>query len=384
MLSSFLNWRTGLALIAIIIVSASIWYSQHLAEKIAASERKQVIEWVEAGKLLLSDSAGISDPLTSLIITGNTSIPIIETDEKGSITQYINLDEHKIKQDSTYLKEKLREFSQRHEAIEWQDPIHPDRKNFYYYGPTALFQQVKYYPIVQLCIVGLFIIITLYALNTTNKSIQNQLWAGMAKETAHQLGTPLSSLQGWVELIKEDAIPKELVPEMEKDINRLKLVSDRFGKIGSIPQLQPADIIAQIAGIADYIQRRAHHNVQFEVSLPQHPVIVPLSPTLFDWVLENLLKNALDAMSTSGLIRILFTEKEKEIWIDVIDNGKGIPRNIQHQIFQPGFTTKKRGWGLGLSLARRIIDEYHQGNLVLVQSETGKGTHFRISLKKSL
>ncbi|WP_126973222.1 sensor histidine kinase [Gynurincola endophyticus] len=383
MFKSLWSGKTIGAFIAILIVTGTLWYSQHIAKQIADAERKQVMQWVEAGKLLLIDSSGITDGLTSSIITQNTSIPIIETNEKGEITQYVNINEDEIRKDTTYLRHLLKEFSKVQEPIIWQDPIKTDQKNYYYYGATALSQQIKYFPIVQLIIVGLFIGLMIYAINTANKSTQNQLWVGMAKETAHQLGTPLSSLQGWVELMKESP-PPNLSELMEKDINRLKLVSDRFGKIGSIPVLQNSELIQQIRSVTDYMQVRASNKVQFEVDLPQHPIHLPLSPTLFDWVLENLIKNALDAIDHSGKISIQFTEKAEEVHIDVTDNGKGMSRTVQAQIFQPGFTTKKRGWGLGLSLAKRIINEYHQGNLQLVHSEPGKGTHFRITLKRSL
>lgn len=381
MVKSLWNGKFIGIFIAILIVSGTLWFSQYITKQVSDIERKQVMQWVEASRLILIDTTGFSDALTSSIITQNTSIPIIETDEKGKIIQYINLDEDKIKRDSLYLHEQLKEFSQFQEPIIWQDPLQPAQRNYYYYGSTSLLKQIKYFPILQLIVVGLFIGTMIFAIHSSNKSTQNQLWVGMAKETAHQLGTPLSSLQGWVELMKESP-PPDLASLMEKDINRLKLVSDRFGKIGSIPVLLPTDIVQQMHSVIDYMQVRASNKVLFEVQLPDHPVTIPLSATLFDWVIENLIKNALDAMSNSGKIEISLKEKNEEIIIDIIDNGKGMSRAVQSKIFAPGFTTKKRGWGLGLSLAKRIIQEYHQGNLLLIHSELGKGTHFRISLKK--
>lgn len=382
MFKSILNARTLGILIAFFIVTGTLWYSQHIAKQIADIERKQVMQWVEASKLLLVDTSSISDGLTSSIITQNTRIPIIETDENGQITQYVNIDEEKIKKDSNYLRSQLKEFSNFQEPIIWEDPLNASQKNYYYQGSTALLKQIKYFPIVQLLIVGIFIAMMIYALNSSNKATQNQLWVGMAKETAHQLGTPLSSLQGWVELMKESP-PENLSELMEKDINRLKLVSDRFGKIGSIPVLQPTEIVQQIQAVTEYMQIRASNKVNFEINLPNTPIILPLSPTLFDWVIENLIKNALDAITHNGKIALSVTEKNDEVWIDIQDNGKGMSRQVQSQIFNPGFTTKKRGWGLGLSLAKRIIHEYHDGNLQLIYSELGKGTHFRIILNKS-
>jgi signal transduction histidine kinase len=237
--------------------------------------------------------------------------------------------------------------------------------------------------LVQLLIVSLFIIITITALSTSFRSSQNQVWAGMAKETAHQLGTPLTSLQGWVEMLKENPGDEKMVIEMEKDVNRLKLVSDRFGKIGSTPHLEEHNVVAQVQSMIDYIKRRAPGKVQFSLdaaditSIPAH-----ISPPLFDWVIENLLKNALDAMEGKGSIHVTMRAQDQQVQIDVTDTGKGIARQNIHKVFKPGFTTKKRGWGLGLSLSKRIIEQYHKGQLFVKQSEPGKGTTFRILLKK--
>lgn len=378
-----LNWRTGLSIIAIAIVSGTIFYSQFLASKIAREERQKVEQWVEAGKLLMNDTTGMSDKLVSIIIAENRTVPIIETDEKDRITQYVNLDSASIAGDSNYIKKRLLEFSRQNEPIVWGDPRDSSRINRYYYGHTSLLNQVRYYPLVQLLIVSLFIIITITALSTSFRSSQNQVWAGMAKETAHQLGTPLTSLQGWVEMLKENPGDEKMVIEMEKDVNRLKLVSDRFGKIGSSPHLEEHNVVAQVESMIDYIKRRAPGKVQFSLdtaditSIPAH-----ISPPLFDWVIENLLKNALDAMEGKGSIHVTMRAQDQQVLIDVTDTGKGIVRQNIHKVFKPGFTTKKRGWGLGLSLSKRIIEQYHKGQLFVKQSEPGKGTTFRILLKK--
>lgn len=383
MIRPLLNWRTGLAIIAIAIVSGTIFYSQFLARRIALEERQKVAQWVEAGKLLMNDTTGISDKLVSIIISENRTIPIIETDEKNNITQYINLDSASIAQDSNYVKSKLKEFSKQNDPILWADPRDTTRINQYYYGHTSLMNQVRYYPLVQLLIVSLFIIITLTALTTSFKSSQNQVWAGMAKETAHQLGTPLTSLQGWVEMMRDMPGNEKIVAEMEKDVGRLKLVSDRFGKIGSTPHLEEHNVVAQVGTMIEYIRKRAPGKVSFTLDtggvdhIPAH-----ISPPLFDWVIENLLKNALDAMEGKGSIAVQVKEQGQEVLIDVTDSGKGIARQNIHKVFKPGFTTKKRGWGLGLSLSRRIIVQYHKGQLFVKQSELNKGTTFRIVLKK--
>jgi len=337
-----------------------------------------VEQWAEAGRLLVNDRSGLSDRLVGAIISSNNSIPIIQTDEKGHIMDHANLDTAEIARNPNYVKEKLEEFKAANPPIEWSNPFDSTARNLYYYGNTTLLKQVKYYPLIQLLLVGLFIIVTIIALQTSFKSTENQVWAGMAKETAHQLGTPLTSLQGWVEILKESGENSKIVSEIEKDIRRLELVSDRFGKIGSIPQLESHDILAQVNQMVDYIRRRAPGKIEFKVSSnTPGPIMARVSPPLFDWVIENLLKNALDAMEGKGLIEVTIT-KDRKVSIDVTDNGKGISRENIRRVFNPGFTTKKRGWGLGLSLCKRIIEQYHQGELYVKQSEPGKGTTFRV------
>lgn len=382
MIRALFNWRTGLALIAILIISGTIIYSQFLARKIAKEERQKVEEWVEAGRLFVSDKSGLSDRLVSIIILGNQAIPIIQTDETGTIIDHVNLDSARIKKDPGYVKEMLEEFKSTNPPIEWTNPFDSTQRNIYYYGHSSLLKQVEYYPLVQLFVVALFITVTILALNTNYKSAQNQVWAGMAKETAHQLGTPLTSLQGWVEMMKESGQQEKIVSEIEKDIVRLKLVSDRFGKIGSKPRLEECDIVQQVQQMVDYMRKRAPGKVSMVLNAPPHqPLMAMISPPLFDWVIENLLKNALDAMEGKGTITIHLQQHAREIYLDVSDTGKGISRQHFQKVFKPGFTTKKRGWGLGLSLSKRIIEQFHQGSLFVKNSEPGKGTTFRIILK---
>jgi signal transduction histidine kinase len=382
MIQPLFNWRTGLALIAIAIVSGTIFYSQYLARKIAREERQKVEEWVEATKLLLYDTTGLSDKLVSIIIAENNTVPIIVTDEKGHILDHVNLDSASVANDTAYVRKKLNEFRSQNPTIEWVDPLNPGEKNLYNYGHTSLLNQVRYYPLVQLFVVSLFIIITILALTTSFRSSQNQVWAGMAKETAHQLGTPLTSLQGWVEMLKENYPDEKIVYEMEKDVNRLKLVSDRFGKIGSTPHLEKHNIVTQVASMVEYIRKRAPGKVQFVLNTRNiNEIDTMISPPLFDWVIENLLKNALDAMEGKGIITINIWQQDGQTYIDVTDTGKGIAKQHISEVFKPGFTTKKRGWGLGLSLSKRIIEQYHKGLLFVKNSEPGKGTTFRIVLK---
>lgn len=379
MLSLLQNWRTWLAIVAIAIVSGTIWYSQYLSGKIADEERNKVLQWAEAGKLLLFDSTGMSNQLVGLIISGNNDIPIIETDEHDSIVSFVNIDTTKLADPAGFVAAKLLAFKDKNEPIIWINPFDSTQMNRYYYGSSLLYTEVSYYPIIQLCIVGLFILITVLSLQTRNKSIQNQLWAGMAKETAHQLGTPVTSLEGWLEVLQEQDTAHALVPEMRKDVERLKLISDRFGKIGSIPQLELCNIVAQTKGMVDYIRRRSSGKVILEMHANEEaPVMALISPPLFDWVVENLLKNALDAMVGTGKIDVSVFKERDLVVMEISDTGKGIARKHWDKVFAPGYTTKKRGWGLGLSLTKRIVEQFHGGRIFVKRSELGKGSVFRV------
>jgi len=384
MVRQLFNWRYLLVLVAIAIVTGTIFYSNYLAKKIAADERRKVNVWVQSLKTRGSTNEASTIELTNIITSENKEIPIIATDEHDNPlgpNDYSNLDSNKVKSDTGYLRSKVQEFKSQHTPITVE--ISKDVYNKYYYGDSQLLQEVRYYPIIQLIIVALFIIITLITVSTRNKSTQNQVWAGMAKETAHQLGTPLSSLQGWVEMLKEDPNNAKIAVEMAKDVDRLKLVSDRFGKIGSTPQLEEKNIVELVENMVAYIKRRAPGKVNFSVnSFDQAEIIAMVNAPLFDWVIENLLKNALDAMEGKGSIGITIKNETANIIIDVTDTGKGISKQNIGNVFKPGFTTKKRGWGLGLSLSKRIIEQYHKGELFVKHSEQGKGTTFRIILKK--
>ena len=383
MFGQITNWRTLLSVLAILIVSGTIWYSSYLANKIEKEERQKVEEWVEASTSLLNPANTGDTRLHLKVIQDNDDIPIIETNERDSITNYQNLDSAKVNQDSSYLNTTLKKFKSGNDPIVWMDPLDSSHINRYYYSHSRLLTEIRYFPIVQLFIVGLFILITLMALRSSYRSTQNQVWAGMAKETAHQLGTPVSSLEGWVEILKETHSHESFVPEIEKDVSRLRLVSDRFGKIGSTPQLEEKNIIDQVQNMVEYIKKRAGGKVSFFINTHNvNSIPVKISAPLFDWVIENLLKNALDAMEGKGSINVDIREQEKEVVIDVKDSGKGISKQNLDKVFKPGFTTKKRGWGLGLSLSKRIVEQYHKGSLAVKNSEPGKGTTFRIVLIK--
>jgi signal transduction histidine kinase len=380
MLGQLFNLRTWLALVAVAIVSGTIFYSNYLAKKIETEELQKLSQWVEANKFIATAPENANLTLASQIQQQNADIPIIQTDEKDSIIDSRNLDSSKIHSSKNYLQKKLLEFKSAHSPILLVLRKEPYIADKYYYGDSILLKQVKYYPLVQLLIIALFIIITLYAITVRNKSTQNQVWAGMAKETAHQLGTPISSLQGWVEMLKEHDSFTPITAEMEKDVDRLKLISDRFGKIGSAPKLEEYNITEQVEKMVDYIKRRATEKVNFTIEGPAEPVITKISGPLFDWVIENLLKNALDALEGKGLIQIKIKQQPGHVIVDITDSGKGISKQNMAKVFKPGFTTKKRGWGLGLSLSKRIVEQYHKGQLYVKSSETGKGTTFRIVL----
>jgi signal transduction histidine kinase len=383
MIPQWLNWRIILVCIAILLVSGTIFYSEYVSGKIAREERKNVEAWVEAQRTILNSSDSASINLATKISTENNQIPIIETNEKDIITgNYINLDTTLVKKDKQYLSRKLSEFKHyNNRPIVMVLKETPYTANQYYYGESELLKEVKLYPIVQLVIVALFITIAILALQTSYNSAQNQLWASMAKETAHQLGTPVSSLEGWLEILKEQEVNNAIVPEIAKDVNRLLLITDRFGKIGSEPKLEWSKPAEQIHHMVDYMKKRTGGQVNFvfeDANIKDTTTL--LSPPLFDWVLENLIKNALDAIEGNGSISITASTNELNALIDVTDTGKGIAKNNLANVFKPGFTTKKRGWGLGLSLSKRIIEQYHKGKLFVKWSEAGKGTTFRIIL----
>lgn len=377
------NWRSALALIAIAIVCVSLFYSNFLAKKIAADEKRKIEQWVDAAREVSNPYSPQTNLSARILTENNKDIPMIAVDEHDNIIDHYNLDSIRIKNDKNYLQETLEEFKSLNQPIVWKNPSDTSQNNLLYYGESSLLKQIRYFPIIQLVVVALFIIVTLVAISTRNKSTQNQVWAGMAKETAHQLGTPITSLQGWVEMLKETNTADKIVAEISKDVERLKLVSDRFGKIGSTPQLQETNLDKQIESMVAYIKRRAPLKVNFSIQQNDPDEVMALiNAPLFDWVIENLLKNALDAMEGHGNISISIKNEAAQVIVDVTDTGKGISKKNIPNVFKPGFTTKKRGWGLGLSLSKRIIEQYHKGELFVKQSELGKGTTFRIILRK--
>ena len=375
----YLNWKTYLAVIALLIVSASLYYTSQLAQKLAAEEKKKVEELAGALKTLIKSDNVQETAFASNIIAQNTTIPLIIMDDKGRITDSKNIDTLHALSPHTVVQDKLVEFKKTH------SPIVADYgtgKDYIYYGESYLLTQLRYFPYVQLGIIILFLAVVLLALGAANRNLQNQVWVGLSKETAHQLGTPLSSIEGWLELLRDNDANLDAVTEMQKDLDRLKLVADRFGKVGSAPQLEEQNLITRLEDIVAYMQRRSPARVNISLHSTEKDVPVNISGPLFDWVMENLIRNALDAMDGKGKIDVTVTNTPQQVWIDVQDNGKGIPQHQVKSVFTPGFTTKKRGWGLGLSLSRRIVEKYHHGSIFVKQSEVGKGTTFRIILRR--
>lgn len=375
------RWSGFLFFIAILFVCATIFYSSYVASKIAVAERKYVSEWIEAQQTILSSKDSSNLNLATQISANNQDIPIIETNEKGVPTgNTLNLDTASIAADSQYLIKTLEDFKDF-----CKTPIilvisdSPYTANHYYYGPSRLLKEVEWYPYIQLLIIALFILVAIGAIRTRYKNEQDKLWLGMAKETAHQLGTPVSSLQGWITLLKEKETKDPIVFEIEKDIERLQLISDRFGKIGSAPVLTLNNPFIEIERMVAYMKLRSSKQVVFECDLPKEAFVM-LSIPLFDWVLENLIKNALDATEGAGKITIEASVHNKQVQILISDTGKGMDNQTANQVFEPGFTTKKRGWGLGLPLSKRIMESYHHGKLFVKNTAPGKGTTFCLQL----
>lgn len=492
------RWKVALSIIAVVIVSLSMYYTNNLVKRFALQEQRQMTMWAEAvqthaelmnytevffNEVSIQESkrvellamayrrflAASSDENISVyldIIQSNISIPVVITDSDNNITLSINLPKKhqdkeifdaemrndfsiyppiKIdiygKESSLYYNESLIYTELRNVLDDMftffindvadnaagvpviilnQDRSHilsfgnldesnmsnsdyvqkqidimssenmpievnylDGEKAYIYYRSSDLLRIVRYFPIVQILVFIFFIIVAYLLFSYARRSEQNQVWAGMAKETAHQIGTPLTSLMGWIELLKMQDTPFIGTTEMEKDIDRMKTITERFSKIGSIPTLEAHDVTAAVNDTMNYLKRRFSNNkFEFDIKIPNREIVVPLDAALFSWVLENLTKNALDAMEDHGKLTVEMTEDAENIYIDVTDTGKGMQRSTYKQVFQPGYTSKKRGWGLGLSLARRIIEDYHKGKIFVKNSVVGQGTTFRIALKK--
>ncbi|MDR0232463.1 MAG: HAMP domain-containing histidine kinase [Dysgonamonadaceae bacterium] len=380
------NFKYLFVITAIIIAISSIWITNVLVQDLSKEERKKIELWAESVKLMTTQDLDV-DPdvfneynkLISNIILGNTTIPLVLVDEDGNITPHniTNLPEH---DQEEFLRKKLEKFRKTNPPIilDFGDGTF----QYIYYDDSTALKSLTIFPYAQLGVVFVFIVISFLALLNAKKAEQNKVWIGLSKETAHQLGTPISSLMGWMEYLKTKNVDTSLLSEMGKDVNRLNVIAERFSKIGSDPELDPMDVNEAIRSAVDYVSKRVSSKVSINCNFPDRPFLVLMNESLFGWVIENLIKNAVDAMDGKGNINIEVTETGKLIKIDISDTGKGIPKSKFKTVFHPGYTTKKRGWGLGLSLVKRIIQSYQHGKIFVLKSEINKGTTFRIELKK--
>lgn len=367
--------------VAFLIVALSTVFTNRLAKALSEEEKKKIEIWAEATRLLAVtdiDDNNVNNIVLD-IITGNTTIPIIVTDSQNNVTQTRNVKEPPADKQNEYYAKKIEQFSEKRPPIRLQ--LIDDYNNVYY-DDSSLLKQLYYFPFVQLSILLIFMAVILFAFSSTKNAEQNRVWVGLSKETAHQLGTPISSLLAWVELLKAKYPDDTQIMEMGKDINRLRIIAERFSKIGSIPDLQPVDLLDTLNNAVTYMSNRSSKKVSINTHYSKNePLFVDLNVPLFEWVIENLCKNAIDAMDGEGSIDVFVEPKDNEVYIDVKDCGKGMEKNQFKAIFSPGYTTKKRGWGLGLSLVKRIIEEYHGGKIFVKQSDSNVGTTFRIVLK---
>ncbi len=348
----------------------------------AVEERKSVQVWAEATQILANSDINSNQNITFLveIINRNTTIPILVTDSLDQISFTRNISFTEENKDRILSRE-LEKMKEENEPFLLN--VSETETQYLYYRDSVLLENLKYYPVVQFAVIFLFILVAYLAFNSSRNAEQNQIWVGMSKETAHQLGTPISSLMAWVELLKMQNIDENLVKEFEKDTQRLEKITERFSKIGAVPELVMTDVGEAIRSSVEYLKTRSSGKVKYIMDCDEQKTFeAPMNTSLFSWVIENLCKNAIDAMNSVGTIRISITEKAEQIFIDVSDTGKGISKAYFKTIFQPGFTTKRRGWGLGLSLAKRIVENYHKGKIFIKQSEINKGTTFRIILRK--
>lgn len=374
-----------LVVAAVVIAVASLVVSHFLVSDLSKEERNKMETWAQALHTLNNANDNTDLSLVLSVLQGNNTIPVVVVDSTGMVMDYRNVEiSADNRKDSLSLleKEAYRMYrSGRFVKIILTDDPHADYQ-LVCYDESNLLKRLATYPYVQLGIVFIFVVVAIFALLSSKKAEQNKVWVGLSKETAHQLGTPISSLIAWIEILHENYPGDEMIPEMEKDVKRLELIADRFSKIGSLPEPQPSSLNNVISNVVDYIDHRTSSAVLMTVNMPNHDVVVRINASLFEWVIENLCKNAVDAMEGKGKIWISVIEDGYDVAIEVADNGKGIRHKDLKSVFKPGFTTKKRGWGLGLSLAKRIVEEYHKGRIYVKESEIGIGTTFRIELKR--
>ena len=376
---------------AVVIAVASLVVSHILIRDLAMEEHNKMEVWAEALRTLNRADENTDINLVLKVINGNNTIPVIVLDSNGNVQAYRNIDikDCENAEDTMrfvqYMGRKLmREDRDIRIAIDDSNTDSISSADYINvcYDDSVMLRRLASYPYIQLGVVMIFVVIAIFALLTSKRAEQNKVWVGLSKETAHQLGTPISSLMAWVEILKETYPDDDLIPEMNKDVKRLQLIADRFSKIGSLPEPVDTDLKEVMEHVIDYMDRRTSNKVKMVRDFPEGDIVVKINASLFEWVIENLSKNAVDAMGGEGTITLRIFEEPTKAVIEVTDTGKGIRKKDIRNVFRPGFTTKKRGWGLGLSLAKRIIEEYHKGKIWVKSSEVGVGTTFRIELKK--
>lgn len=371
--NNFRNAKYALIVVAAAIAVASLLVSNLIVEDLKQEEERRMMVWASAMSSLISADVDEDVSLEEEILSSNKTIPVIMMNGEGDIVSYNNIPESK-------LLDRAKDIQTVGTMIEV--PLGDGNSHYIYYDDSDTLVQLAYYPYIQLAVVVLFFVVCFVAILNSKRAEQNRVWVGLSKETAHQLGTPISSLMAWVEILKGKYPSDELLPEMERDVERLQMVAERFSKIGSKTEPVVADVNVVIERAVGYMKRRSPAKVQYELSLSDEPLLAALNIPLLEWVIENLCKNAIDAMSGCGSITVTVSSVADKVIVDVTDTGKGIVKTRWKEVFKPGFTTKPRGWGLGLSLAKRIVEEFHRGHIFIKKSVPGKGTTFRIELKK--
>ena len=378
--SNFRYIKYLLIIVAAAIAAVSLLVSNSLVDDLKLEEERKMEVWASAMGSLISAEENADVSLEQDILSGNSTIPVVLTDASGSIMQYNNIELDAGADTLSVLME--RAANMRREGRVIPIPLGDLGEQYACYDDSMILTKLSFYPYVQLAVVLLFFLVSFVAILNSKRAEQNRVWVGLSKETAHQLGTPISSLIAWTEVLKEKYPNDELVPEMEHDVARLQRVAERFSKIGSKPEPEAMDVTAVVSGAVDYVKRRSPAKVEYSVSYPKNPVLVRMNAPLMEWVMENLCRNAVDAMDGAGKITVAVSQDDDRVFIEVTDTGKGIAKSLRKRVFEPGYTTKKRGWGLGLSLAKRIVEEYHKGRIFVKNSAIGRGATFRIELKK--
>lgn len=366
---------------AVLIGVGTLWYTESFLKELRHEEEKNIKIWADAVTVAASSTSGEDLSFAISIIENNSTVPVILVDDKGNIIASRNLRKGK-ENDPEYLEKQMAKMAIEHDPIEI--PYLDNSKNYLYFSESVMLTKLRIYPVVMLVVIALFVGIAYLAFSSSRKAEQNRVWTGMAKETAHQIGTPLSSLMGWIEILRTQNTDEGMLKEMENDISRLTVITDRFSKIGSQPKLEKGNIKDLIEQSVTYFKRRISQKIDLSFTTEELSTFeVVMNPQLMGWVIENLIRNAVDAIEREGSIKIHLSESQKFLKIEVEDSGKGIPYRQLKAVFRPGFTTKSRGWGLGLSLAKRIVENYHKGKIMVAKSELGSGTTFRISLPKA-